>query len=258
MKKIVDVQSSTDSREIDISQVGIKGSAFRGKIKYGEDLLPLQGFSDCFVFLSRDKKGTHMSRMSRGLASLMDKEITRKTLEDVTKEMFLNLETSKIFINIYTNIIRPKVSPISGLLGYENFKLDFFMNYDGKVFDCNLNIQLIGTSLCPASKTNSEYGAHNQRSVVNVKTSLTDDTDLEKYVGLTENSLSSLVYPIIKLEDEAYITEKAYKNPKFVEDIVRDLTVVFKQNELDFISVDCENYESIHTHNAYAIIYKGI
>jgi GTP cyclohydrolase I len=256
MKDIVDVQGSIDSREIDINQVGIKGSAFRGKIKYGDELVPFQGSSDCFVFLSRGKKGTHMSRMSRGLASLIDKEINRATLEKVTKDMFINLETTKIFITICTNIIRPKLSPISDLLGYENFKLDFHIDYDGKAFNCGVNIEVIGTSLCPASKTNSKYGAHNQRSVVNVKTNFTDNIDLKKYVELTESSLSSLVYPIIKLEDEAYITEKAYENPKFVEDIVRDLAVVFKKNKLDFVFVDCENYESIHTHNAYAIIYK--
>ncbi|MCA9387359.1 GTP cyclohydrolase I FolE2 [Candidatus Dojkabacteria bacterium] len=256
MKKIVDVQGSEDSREIDINKVGIKGSAFRGKIKYGDELLPFQGYSDCFVFLAKDKKGTHMSRMSRGLASLIDREISDQTLEDATKEMFNNLETSEIFINIYTTVIRQKKSPISDLVGYESFKLDFYVKYDGKDFICDINIQLIGTSLCPASKTNSNYGAHNQRSVVNVRTEFTNNIDLKKYVDLTEGSLSSLVYPIVKLDDEAYITEKAYENPKFVEDIARDLAVVFDQNKLNYILVDCENYESIHTHNAYAIIYK--
>lgn len=254
MSTIIDVQGQDDHRSVDISKVGIKGVAFRGKVLYGRDSLPMQGTIDCYVYLPSDKKGTHMSRMTRGITKMIDKELNYGFAKEIVTEMSRNLNANKIYLEISTIVIRQKKSPVTEFTGYESIKVNFSISLIENTFNFKSCIEVIGTSLCPASKVNSKYGAHNQRATVRVSFNIEQETDIQRYVEVSEAVLSSPVYPIIKLEDEAFITEKAYENPKFVEDIIRDLAVELKVNGLAFEFIDCENHESIHTHNAYAYI----
>lgn len=254
MKEIVDVQGQNDKRNLNIQKVGIKDVAYRGTIKFDNEELITQGTCDCYVFLSKDKKGTHMSRMARAISSFIDEEITLESLEEKLFELKDLLEADSVYFDIYTIVIRKKQSPISGFVGFESFKLKLFNKIEKNTFTSNSELELTGTSLCPASKTNSKYGAHNQRSVVNVNFPFTKNINLKLWIETIESSLSCIVYPILKLDDEAFITEKAYENPKFVEDIVRDLSVNLNEKNLKFNFLTCENFESIHTHNAYAYL----
>lgn len=111
-------------------------------------------------------------------------------------------------------------------------------------------------SLCPASKNNSQFWAHNQRSKIIIKFPIKNLLEIEKYIENIEDSFSCKIFPTLKIEDEIYVTEKSYLNPKFVEDIIRDTYMNLEKNKLDFFEIEVENYESIHTHNAFAKIIK--
>jgi len=254
MKKIQDVQGRTDSRNLDIKRVGITGVAYRGFLGYQKQNIPVQGTADCFAFLDKTKKGTHMSRMARHIAQLVDQKITCSLLEKISLSLYKALETKSIYIDLHTKAIRTKESPVSKNVGFEEFEIHFLLEVTNGNFDGTIRIDFIGTSLCPASKTNSKYGAHNQRSLVTIKFPIENIKKVHKYLEISENQLSAKVYPIIKLDDEALITQQAYENAKFVEDIVRDVASGLKKNNLGYSKVTCENFESIHTHNAYAEI----
>lgn len=251
---ITDVQGQKDSRDLEINKVGITGMAIRAYINLGQEKVYFQGKANCFVFLDAEKKGTHMSRMARGLTQLIDQDISVENIEKISLELYKNLETTDLYIELNGECIRKKVSPITKFVGYEQFEVSFKIEVKESICNVLASIAIIGTSLCPASKTNSKYGAHNQRSKVTINFNYTNNSDFSKYVSAVEENLSSNVYPILKLDDEAFVTEKAYENPKFVEDIVRDVVTYLNKNKLSFYSVECENFESIHTHNAYAII----
>jgi len=254
MKSIVDVQGQSDSRNEDINKVGVKGVAVRAFLNYGNNKIFFQGLANCYVFLPSDKKGTHMSRMARSIAGLMDKNLTYDFLKEAASDLYEKLETNDLSLELTGEIIREKISPVSKFTGYESLKLTFVIKKQESDFTIDIILEVIGTSLCPASKTNSKYGAHNQRSLVKVKAPFTQDTNISAYINTMEGSLSAQVFPILKLDDEALVTETAYENPKFVEDIVRDVAKNLKEKNLRFKLIDCENFESIHTHNAYALI----
>jgi GTP cyclohydrolase I len=255
-KPIVDVQGQVDSRDIAIAKVGIKGAAFRARIDFDGEKIQMQGKSNCYVFLSADKKGTHMSRMARGISKLIDNEVSYQTLKGICEELYTNLETSHLYLELEGEAIRKKLSPVTAFVGYEAFNISIYAGTKDGNTSVTARLEVIGTSLCPASKTNSKYGAHNQRSKVCVTIPFTEGTDIKKYLDAVEDSLSARVYPILKLDDEAFVTEQAFENPRFVEDIVRDAASNLERLGLDFLIIDCENFESIHTHNAYAIIYN--
>jgi GTP cyclohydrolase IB len=255
-KLIVDVQGQADARDIPIAKVGIKGVAFRGSINFDGEKTVIQGKSNCYVFLEAEKKGTHMSRMTRGISKLIDNEVSFTNLKETCEKLYSNLETSHLYFEIEGEVVRKKLSPITSLVGYESFNLNIDAEIKDGKFNATAKLEIIGTSLCPASKTNSKYGAHNQRSKVCVAIPFSEGVDIKKYLDAIEDSLSARVYPILKLDDEAFVTEKAYENPRFVEDIVRDTSNNLSKLNLEFSVIDCENFESIHTHNAYAIIHN--
>jgi len=256
-KDIVDVQGQSDGRNQPITKVGIKDVAFRSLIKFDGELIPFQGDIKCFVYLDASKKGTHMSRMARGLFTIVGNEVTYKSLENLSNELFEKLETERLFIELDGEVIRKKKSPINDLFGYEKFEVGLNIEKTTTEFDLRIILKVIGTSLCPASKINSKEGAHNQRSLVTAELPFTKDFNLSEIVDLIESNFSTRVYPVLKLDDESFVTEDAYSNPKFVEDIVRDVATSFNKNNQKYYQVECENFESIHTHNAYALILNN-
>lgn len=252
--QIVDVQGQSDSRNQAINKVGIKDVAFRSKVTYNEKVITFQGTMNCYVHLDAEKKGTHMSRMARGLFRLIDSELSYVNLSEISKDLFEKLETKELYIEITGQLIREKKSPINDFTGYESLELGLNVVRTLSNFEVKAIIKVIGTSLCPASKINSKYGAHNQRSLITLELPFDSNTNLSQIVALIESNFSTRVYPILKLDDESFVTEDAYNNPKFVEDIVRDVSTTLRKENVKFSRIECENFESIHTHNAYALI----
>ena len=250
----IDVQGETDNRNIPIQKVGITGVAFRSLIKLGQVELPMQGKASCYVYLPSNKKGTHMSRMAIAISNYQDKLLDYKSLFELCNNLKQVLETDKVYLELSGEVVRKKLAPVTGITGYESFNLEFDCRYENDTFTPFLKLGITGTSLCPASKKNSKYGAHSQRSRINLTIPFKEHTDVACFIDLVENNLSSSVYPVLKIADEKFVTETAYENPKFVEDIVRSIALALKQENYDFQSVECTNYETIHTHDAYAVI----
>ena len=195
-----------------------------------------------------------MSRMAIEISNYQVKLLDYKSLFELCHNLKQVLETDGVYLELSGEVVRKKPAPVTGITGYESFDLEFDCRYENDTFTPFMKLGITGTSLCPASKKNSKYGAHSQRSRVNLTIPFKEHTEVAFFIDLVENNLSSRVYPVLKIADEKFVTEAAYENPMFVEDIVRSIAYALKQEDYDFKSVECTNYETIHTHDAYAVI----
>ena len=207
-----------------------------------------------FVFLPHHFKGTHMSRFVNILND-HEKEISVVSFKDMLKEMSELLEADSGYMEMSFTYFVNKKAPISGVESL----LDYDVNLIGEInkgkTQTRIKVQVPVTSLCPCSKSISDYGAHNQRSHVIVDVKTRNFVWIEEIIELVEQQASCELFGLLKRPDEKYVTEHAYDNPKFVEDMVRD--VARKLNEDDRIrgyTVESENFESIHNHSAYALV----
>ncbi len=250
---IPDVQSSQDTREIDIEQVGIKGirhpvviSARAGDVQH-----TVADFS-MYVGLPHNFKGTHMSRFVEILND-HEYEITVDSFKDMITETLEKLDAETTFIEMIFPFFISKKAPVSAVTSLMDYEVTFIGEvYEGKP-QVSVKVIVPVTSLCPCSKGISDYGAHNQRSHVTLTCAINQFVWLEELIELVEKSASSELYGMLKRPDEKYVTEKAYDNPKFVEDLVRDIAVDLNQDErITAYTVEAENFESIHNHSAYA------
>jgi len=256
-QSIEDVQSSVDTRKIAINKVGIKD--IRHPVKVGDrsegEQHTIANFN-MYVFLPHNFKGTHMSRFVQILNN-HEREISVKSFKDMLVEMAERLESSAGHIEMTFPYFINKTAPVSGvqsLLDYEVTLIGEITDGKPKMF---IKVVVPVTSLCPCSKSISDYGAHNQRSHVTVTVQTKDFIWIEEVIELVEKQASCELYGLLKRPDEKFVTERAYDNPKFVEDMVRD--VAGKLNEDSRIvgyTVESENFESIHNHSAYALIEK--
>ena len=248
-----DVQGETASYTYPIHRVGITGLAFSGSIKVGQQITSLAGEIDCLAYLSEEKRGTHMSRMVRAINQLIEQPLTFELLRDTLLDLQKNLETKACEFRIRSSFILKKKAPITDNIGYEKYGLDIVVNEeDGDYIQSN-TLKILGTSLCPASKKNSKYGAHSQRSLIEVQ--YNGELQISDYMTTIDTCFSSPIFPLLKLEDEKMVTETAYENAKFVEDIVRETAKKLTAANLKYQSIKCTNYESIHSHNAFAVVH---
>ena len=255
-----DVQSSVDHRNIAIDRVGIRGVRHPIQVKTEAGVQPSVAVIDLDVSLPADKKGTHMSRF---IALLQDQKtpIDAQQMRLMTSQMLPLLEAEAGQISLkYTHFIN-KTAPVSGvqsLLDYDVTWLALAKKVNGEVqVDLRLQAVVPVTSLCPCSKEISEYGAHNQRSHVTmtVELSPTSVLTIEDLVKIAEAEASCELWGLLKRPDEKFVTERAYDNPKFVEDLVRDVAGRLKSDSrIQSFVVEAENFESIHNHSAYALI----
>ncbi len=255
-----DVQSSVDHRNIAIDRVGIRGVRHPIQVKTEAGVQPSVAVIDLDVSLPGDKKGTHMSRF---IALLQDQKspIDAQQMRSMTSQMLPLLEAEAGQISLkYTHFIN-KTAPVSGvqsLLDYDVTWLALAKKVNGEVqVDLRLQAVVPVTSLCPCSKEISEYGAHNQRSHVTmtVELSPTSVLTIEDLVKIAEAEASCELWGLLKRPDEKFVTERAYDNPKFVEDLVRDVAGRLKSDSrIQSFVVEAENFESIHNHSAYALI----
>ena len=258
-----DVQSSVDHRNIAIDRVGIRGVRHPIQVKTESGVQPSVAMIDLDVLLPGDKKGTHMSRF---MALLQDHEapLDAAQMRLMVTEMLPLLEADAGQISLkYTHFIN-KTAPISGVQSLLDYDVTWIaaakkVNGDTQV-ELRLQAVVPVTSLCPCSKEISEYGAHNQRSHVTMNVALKSEADLtiEGLVKIAEAEASCELWGLLKRPDEKYVTERAYDNPKFVEDLVRDVAGRLKADQrIKSFVVEAENFESIHNHSAYALIQSN-
>ena len=252
MAQMPDMQQSRDDRNIAIDKVGVKDIRYPIVVqdKHHEEQHTVARVN-MFVDLPHHFKGTHMSRFIEVL-NLYHGEISVNNLETILAEMKKRLEAGSAHLELEFPYFIEKRAPASGARGLMEYQCRM-LGILGEHFDFVLEVSVPVTSLCPCSKEISERGAHNQRSMVNVKIRYRDHIWLEDLVEWVEGCASAPVYSLLKREDEKAVTEQAYDNPMFVEDMVRAITEKLKSvPEITWFQVQCENFESIHNHSAYA------
>jgi len=252
---IADVQNSKDTRHIAINRVGIK--AIRHPLKVRDQSAGIQhtiAMFNMYVSLPHNFKGTHMSRFVEVL-NQQEREISVENFPAMLQEMTRRLEAASGHIEMNFPYFINKTAPVSGVKSLLDYDISFIGEIcEGEVVT-STRVLVPVTSLCPCSKKISERGAHNQRSHVTVTVRTNDFMWIEEIVQLVEEEASCELYGLLKRPDEKYVTERAYDNPKFVEDMVRDVSIRLNaEARVDSYIVESENFESIHNHSAYALI----
>jgi GTP cyclohydrolase I len=254
---IEDVQSRADSRRIPINKVGIKDiyHPIRVKDRSRGEQHTIANFN-MYVALPHNFKGTHMSRFVEVLHR-NEREISVESFRDILAEMTEKLDAESGHIEMSFPYFVMKKAPVSGVESLMDYKASLIGEFHHGKADLWLKVVVAATSLCPCSKRISDYGAHNQRSHITIKARVDGHMWLEELIEIAEKEASCEVYGILKRPDEKYVTERAYDNPKFVEDIVRDVAVRLNtEDRVRAYVVEAENFESIHNHSAYALIEK--
>ncbi|MFP4160491.1 MAG: GTP cyclohydrolase FolE2 [Ectothiorhodospira sp.] len=254
---IPDVQSSADTRRIPINKVGIKDirHPVRVQDRSGGEQHTVARFA-MYVNLPHDFKGTHMSRFVE-ILNAHEREITVETFQIMLREVAQRLEAESGHVEMSFPYFVNKPAPVSGVCSL----MDYDVSFIGEIRDgeprMHIRVLVPVTSLCPCSKGISDYGAHNQRSHVTVEARIRGFVWVEELIDLVEQEASCELWGLLKRPDEKYVTERAYDNPKFVEDLVRDIAVRLNADErITGYAVASENFESIHNHSAYALIER--
>src|SRR5690554_1705794 len=253
---IPDVQSSEDTRRLAINKVGIK--SIRHPVKVRDRNGGVQhtvAMFNMYVGLPHHFKGTHMSRFVEILNG-REHEISVESFEPMLREMVARLEAQSGHVEMVFPYFINKSAPVSGVRSLMDYEVTFTGEIrEGGEYEFTMKVVVPVTSLCPCSKKISDYGAHNQRSHVTITATLGDHVWIEEIVRLVEDQASCELYGLLKRPDEKYVTERAYDNPKFVEDMVRDVAGrLHDEPRILAFAVESENFESIHNHSAYATI----
>ncbi len=252
---IADVQNSADTRRIPINKVGIKDirHPVRVKDRSGGEQHTIAHFN-MYVNLPHNFKGTHMSRFVE-ILNHHEREISVESFKDMLAEMTDLLEAESGHIEMSFPYFVNKAAPVSKVESLLDYNVTLIGERNSQDTFTNIKVVVPVTSLCPCSKKISEYGAHNQRSHVTISARVSGFVWIEELIDIVEQEASCELYGLLKRPDEKYVTERAYDNPKFVEDMVRDIAVRLNKDEriLGYV-VESENFESIHNHSAYALI----
>ena len=252
-----DVQNLADTRRIPINKVGIKDIRHPVRIRdrSGGEQHTIANFN-MYVNLPHNFKGTHMSRFVE-ILNQHEREISVKSFKDILIEMTERLEAEAGHIEMSFPYFINKTAPISGVQSLLDYDVTFIGEFRKGTPTITVKILVPVTSLCPCSKQISDYGAHNQRSHVTITARLNSFIWIEELIDLVEEEASCELYGLLKRPDEKFVTERAYNNPKFVEDMVRDVAARLNADKrIDAYTVESENFESIHNHSAYALIKK--
>lgn len=250
-----DIQNQADIRQIPIDKVGVKNLKYPIAVKDKDnEIQHTIATIGMTVDLPKEFKGTHMSRFVE-ILQCKDREIHVDSIDTILLEMQKRLHAGASHIEIKFPYFKEKIAPVSGKPSLIDYRVKFHAVRNKHKKDFILTVNVPVTTLCPCSKNISKYGAHNQRSLVTVSVRFNDTVWIEDIIDVVESSASSELYSLLKREDEKFVTERAYENPVFVEDLVRNVVMKLKKNKsITWYSVEAENYESIHNHNAYAHI----
>ncbi len=256
--KLHDKQSERDYRELRIDKVGVRGLRFpiqiRDKAHSRQNTVATIGM---FVDLPKEFKGTHMSRFIEVLHA-HGNVVHVDNISDILRQMQKKLNATASHLEMEFPFFLSKKAPVSGLESVMDYTARFDATACGKDIDFVLTVKAKVTTLCPCSKAISDYGAHNQRGEVTVQVRFSRSIWIEDLIAIVERSASAELFSLLKREDEKAVTERAYNNPVFVEDLVRNVAVKLNAHpDVTWYKVEAENHESIHNHNAYACIEKG-
>jgi len=254
---IPDIQSSEDCRRIDIDRVGIKDIRHPVVVRdrSGREQHTVATFN-MYVGLPHRFKGTHMSRFVEILNS-QEYEITVQSFKRMVVEMTELLDARVGRIEMKFPYFVTKAAPISKVKSLLDYEVSFVGQIQDGLPSIEVKVVVPITTLCPCSKNISDYGAHNQRSHVTLLARIRDFVWIEEFIDVVEEVASCELYGLLKRPDEKYVTEKAYDNPKFVEDIVRDVALRMNSDErIAAYTIESENFESIHNHSAYAMVQR--
>jgi GTP cyclohydrolase I len=254
---IPDVQSLADVRHLAIDKVGIKG--IRHPVIVKDKSVGVQhtiASFNMYVHLPHNFKGTHMSRFVE-ILNHHGREISVESFESILREMVKKLEAQSGHIEMNFPYFVNKTAPVSAVQSLLDYDVTFIGEIQDGDYQFTMRVCVPVTSLCPCSKKISERGAHNQRSHVTITVRTSKSVWIEEVVRFAEEQASCELYGLLKRPDEKFVTERAYDNPKFVEDMVRDIAAVLNADDrIDAYIVESENFESIHNHSAYALIEK--
>jgi GTP cyclohydrolase I len=256
-KEIPDVQNIQDTRQIAIDKVGIKDIRHPVVVRdrSGGEQHTVANFN-MYVSLPHNFKGTHMSRFVEVLNN-HEHEITVESFKLMIEEMTQLLDAESGHIEMSFPYFVNKAAPVSGVLSLMDYEVSFIGKISAGQPSVLVKVLVPVTSLCPCSKKISDRGAHNQRSHITVEVKTKDFIWIEEIIDYVEKVASCELYGLLKRPDEKYVTEYAYDNPKFVEDIVRDVAIEFnKDDRIAAYTVESENFESIHNHSAYAMLSR--
>lgn len=255
---IPDVQSTLDTRHIAIQKVGVKGVRHPLRIQTKNGIQSSVGTWNMYVRLPDQKKGTHMSRFIALLEEFTGSDSEPLNIEvfnQLIRDMLKLLDAESGCIELLFPFFMTKAAPVSGVKSLMDYEVGFTGVMKEGVIETTLKVLVPVTSLCPCSKEISAYGAHNQRSHITVKALLKNDLPVEELITRIEAQASCELFGLLKRPDEKYVTEHAYDNPKFVEDLVRDVACMLNRDErIMSYTLEAENFESIHNHSAYACI----
>ncbi|MBI1332468.1 MAG: GTP cyclohydrolase I FolE2 [Armatimonadetes bacterium] len=254
---LVDIQSTKDNRNISIDKVGVR------KVKYPMSVRERDngtqrtvGEFTLTVDLPHDFKGTHMSRFLEILGE-HSRLVSGETIPEILTKLRDRLKAETAHLEVKFTLFRAKAAPVTGKEGMMGYECGF-VAAGGKTEDFWLHLVVPVTTLCPCSKEISEFGAHNQRGYVTVKVKPDGMLWLEDVIDMIEKAGSAPLYPVLKRPDEKFVTEQAYQNPRFVEDMVREVALAFDADDrIVAYEIEVENHESIHDHNAYAFLARS-
>ncbi len=254
---IEDVQGRADTRRLPIDRVGIKDifHPVRVKDRSGGEQHTIANFN-MYVHLPHNFKGTHMSRFVE-ILNEREREISVESFNRMLAEMTTRLNSEAGHLEMTFPYFVMKRAPVTGVQSLLDYRATLAAEIENGRIETWLKVLVPVTSLCPCSKQISDYGAHNQRSHLTLSAKIAEHVWLEELIEVAESEASCELYGILKRPDEKFVTERAYDNPKFVEDIVRDIATRLNADErIRSYVVEAENFESIHNHSAYARIAR--
>ncbi len=251
-----DIQNSKDTRNVDIQKVGIKHLDLPLTIqRKNQSNQIVSAKAKVNVSLPRDYKGTHMSRFVEVLNEWRNKNLLGVDIKGCLEQIINNLDAQSGDLEFKFKYFVDKIAPVTKNKSFMGYDCSFEGQMSGTEYKFILGVKVPVTTLCPCSKEISDNGAHNQRALITVKVSYDEDKHiwLEDLIEMVESCASCPVYPLLKREDEKFVTEKAWDNPRFVEDVLREVVVKLRNNDVvTSFEVECEALESIHNHSAWA------
>ncbi len=259
METLTDTQNQPDSRNLAIDRVGVKALRYPVKIRDKENAeQSTVATVSMAVDLPKEYKGTHMSRFVEVLNS-HGPVLDVHSISAIPKELLDRLDAQRAHVEFRFPFFLKKAAPVTGKEGMIDYEVIFDIDTTSEETDFEVTVLVPVTTLCPCSKAISARGAHNQRGIVTFSVKFSKDPIwVEDLIRLVESCASCELYSVLKRPDEKHVTEEAYDNPVFVEDLVRNVAAASdKQESIAWYRVEAENFESIHNHNAYAVIEKA-
>ncbi len=251
-----DIQSTADTRRVAIQRVGVRSLLHPLQVRTSAGAVQSTVAEvDMYVGLPETVKGTHMSRFVE-ILQRQHEPIDAHAFERLTRAVLQRLEAASGYVEMRFPYFVSKRAPVSGVESLLDYRVTLRAEVDVRGrYRYSLQVLVPVTSLCPCSKEISAYGAHNQRSHITIRARLARDMSIEALIAIAEAQASCQLWGLLKRPDEKYVTERAYDNPKFVEDLVRDIALALDRDErVSAYIVESENFESIHNHSAYALV----